>query len=131
MNGLAAGALVAQRYRLSAPLGAGAQGSVCEAVDTRRGGAVCAIKFARQVVRQHSEVEILLSLEHPSLPRALDFGTHGDGSFVALERVAGVPLDSGMDARTVIRALADVAAALSALHDAGLVHGDVKPANIL
>src|SRR5437868_1649665 len=125
MNGLAAGTLIAQRYRLSAPLGTGAQGSVWEAVDSRRAGAVCAIKFVQQG-RQRAEVETLLSLEHPSLPRALDYGGYGDGTFLVLERIVGAPLVPGLDARTVVRALCDVASALCALHDAGLVHGDVK-----
>ncbi|MEI8256773.1 MAG: serine/threonine-protein kinase, partial [Deltaproteobacteria bacterium] len=128
---LVAGTLVAQRYRLSAPLGGGAQGTVWEAVDTRRGGTLCAIKFARTVIPLHTEFESLLSLVHPGLPRALDYGTHEGGTFLVLERIAGRPLDARMDRTTVVRALADVADALATLHDTGLVHGDVKPANVL
>jgi transcriptional regulator with GAF, ATPase, and Fis domain/tetratricopeptide (TPR) repeat protein len=128
---LSPGTLVAQRYRLSAPLGRGTQGTVWEAVDARRSGALCAIKFARNASPQHGEFETLLSISHPSLPRALDYGTHEGGTFLVLERIAGRVLDASLDRVTAIRALADVASALATLHEAGLVHGDVKPANVL
>jgi len=71
---------------LSAPLGGGAQGTVWEAVDARRDGALCAIKFARTAASQHGEFETLLSLAHPALPRALDYGTHDGRTFLVLER---------------------------------------------
>ena len=124
------GQRIADRYRLRALLGSGRQGSVWDAEDTRGGDARVAVKFfaTREATR---EAEVLLRVEHPSLPRALDAGSLDDGSFLVMERVEGVPLAFGMAPASVVRVGAQVAEALAALHDLGIVHGDVKPANVL
>jgi serine/threonine-protein kinase PknK len=127
---LAPGLLVAQRYRLVAPLGRGSQSTVWEALDQRRDGAVCALKFSARADAR-TELEALARVEHPALAKVLDVGPYDSGLFVALERVVGQPLDKLVGAPAIIRAVFSVAEALSAIHDGGLVHGDVKPANIL
>ncbi|MBL8680912.1 MAG: sigma 54-interacting transcriptional regulator [Myxococcales bacterium] len=127
---LGPGQLVAARYRLVAPLGRGSQGTVWEALDQREDGRVCALKFAG-AVDVRAELEALARVEHPSLPRVLDVGSHEGSLFVVLERIAGQPLDKVVGAPAITRALFSVAEAIAAVHDAGLVHGDVKPANIL
>ena len=65
-----------------------------------------------------------------------DVGVRGDVVFVALELVDGVDLAQWLRAcprpwAEVVRVFDDVASGLCAVHDAGLVHRDVKPANVL
>jgi transcriptional regulator with GAF, ATPase, and Fis domain len=127
---LAAGVLVADRFRLTAPLGKGGQGTVWEAVDLRQEHAVCALKFTTQR-EAISEFTALSELEHRSLPRALGVVTHAQYVVLVSERVSGVTLDRVTDQALVVRALFDCADALASLHDRGLVHGDLKPANIV
>lgn len=82
------------------------------------------------------EAAATLSLRHPALIRLLDAGIHDGAPYLVLEYVEGDDLRSRMqvgpiaaaDALSWITQLFD---ALDALHRAGLVHGDIKPENII
>ncbi len=124
------GILVARRYRLSAPLGAGAHASVWEAID-ETDGALRALKLASSREALRAEIDALLRIEHPGLPRVHDHGEVDGTAFIVMDRVVGAPLSGAVPTDRFVRIAADVANALAVLHAHGLVHGDVKPANVL
>ena len=74
-------------------------------------------------------------LHHPNIVAIHDVGSHDGTPYMAMgyERngtMAGTP-PGGIDARTALRAVRDIALALEYAHREGVVHGDVKPGNIL
>lgn len=80
------------------------------------------------------EARILWDLHHPSLPTLRDVLRDPDGRLVlAMRFVEGTPLDRAapLDVPTAVQVLGRLLRALRVLHHRGLVHNDVKPANIL
>jgi serine/threonine-protein kinase len=142
-----AGAIVASRYRLSALRRGGADSSsVFEATDTRNGASV----VVRLVTIDQLSVEAVEGLKrqllsvagvsHPVLVSPLDWGETVIGAekfvFVVTERLGTVSLRELLDrgrrltvSQAVVLAL-DLCRALHHLHQLGMVHGDVRPANV-
>ncbi|MEM6457746.1 MAG: serine/threonine-protein kinase, partial [Acidobacteriota bacterium] len=126
-------------YGTAVPLSSGASAEVYRAYDAKLGRHV-ALKFLRsddpaQVRRLAREAQTQANLPtHPNLCAIYGVDTLDGRPYIAMEYVAGEALDAvgatlSVDAR--VRAIADVAAALSIVHAAGLVHRDIKPANIV
>jgi serine/threonine-protein kinase len=143
---LAEGELVAARYRVIRVLGRGATGTVYEAEHqwTRRRVALKVLREGlslneRVVSRFLREARVCAELSHPSLVAVLDMGQdeHDGLLFLAQELVDGRTLRAMIDERApmseaeAIDVIEDIADALGVVHDAGLVHRDVKPENII
>ncbi len=132
------------RYRLGPEIGSGGMGAVHRAWDERFEREV-AIKIVRsggvEKERLRREAQYLAHLDHPNLVAVLDAGEdvlrRTDSVWFAMELVHGPDLrtvlrqDGPMRGADVRHVLTGLLAALDALHTAGVVHRDMKPANVL
>lgn len=130
------------RYRLGERLGGGAVADVFRALDERLQRPVAIKVFrgdaAEQLQRHEAEMRTLAALDHPSLVTVFDAGTDEPTGrpFLVMQLVEGPTLAGelragGMTPERVARYGAELADALDYVHERGLVHRDVKPANVL
>jgi CheY-like chemotaxis protein len=141
---LAPGMILAGRYRLEARIGSGTFGTVFRATHTELGHSV-AIKVLQAsanaspdaLARFRREGITACRVKHPNAVQVLDFGvTPGGVAYLVMEVLSGYALDQELvDGRTVtlartVRIMVPVCEALAAAHRSGIVHRDVKPANI-
>ena len=135
---------VLTRYELGDALGEGGVGRVFAAVD-KTDGRRLALKVLRpelaadpvQTERFVREARLLQELQHPHLVKGLRVAREGGTIFCAMELLPGrclqdVLADHGrLDEEQALAIVLDVASALDALHERGLVHRDVKPGNVM
>lgn len=135
--------LLGERYELRDILGFGGMAEVHDGWDTRLGRAV-AIKLlypglssqADVRARFRIEARAAAALNHPNIVGVYDFGDQGGTPFIVMERLPGDTLGDQiargpLPQDRVFSALRSVLAALAAAHDAGMLHRDIKPGNIL
>ncbi len=133
------------RYHLLRCVGTGAHGQVFEAIDPELGRHV-AVKLPRagrvlsadDVERFRAEGRVLARLRHPGLVAVFDAGLTSDGRpFVVSELIDGAALETRLERdgkfppAEAVRLVIEAADALAAAHAAGVVHRDVKPANLM
>lgn len=138
------GTILAGRYELVAELARGTMGDVFEALD-QRSGSKAAVKLLRAEYladesmrrRFRREGAVLKALDHPAIVRLLEVGIDDAGLvFLVTEYVEGETLAErllkGPVAITEADALVDaLSGGLGAAHDHGVLHGDLKPANVI
>ncbi|WP_053673639.1 serine/threonine-protein kinase [Streptomyces sp. NRRL B-1140] len=135
--------LLAGRYRLDVEIGRGGMGEVWRAYDETLARAV-ALKLllpqdtdATAASRFRLEAQTAGRLNHPNVVGVLDFGEYDNRLYLVMELVegdslAGVLNGSGaLPAERVALLAAQASAGLAAAHAQGIVHRDVKPANLL
>ncbi len=133
--------VLAGRYRVIDRLGAGGMATVYLADDERLGRQVAVKRLhsdspADAARRFDREAKVGASLSHPNLVTVFDTVADDEGVLIVMEYVPGenlAELMSGepMKPERAISIVKQVAAALDHAHDAGVIHRDVKPANIL
>jgi serine/threonine-protein kinase len=147
-TGRAAPRTVGDRYRLGSRIGTGASSQVHQATDLRLGRQV-AVKQLRPDLTEdtrfaklfRAEAQLAAQLSHPNILTVFDWSAdpqgHDGGAYIVTELLTGGSLRSVLDTEGTVSlsqaALIGLQAArgLQAAHDAGLVHRDVKPANLL
>jgi serine/threonine protein kinase len=131
-------------YRLEEQVGRGGMGVVFRAthIALERRGAVKLIapelaaneEFRRRFQR---ESRVAASIDHPNVIPIFDAGEEGGQLYVAMRYVEGTDLGAlvsgrdGLAPEEAVEVIGQVAAALDAAHERGLVHRDVKPGNVL
>jgi len=130
-------------YRIVEKIGAGGMGEVYRATDTRLGRDV-ALKVLRAAAvddkaaqaRLLQEARTASALNHPSICTIFEVGEADGSVYIAMEFVAGRPLSEaipreGLPAEMVVRYGAQIADALGHAHQRGIIHRDLKCANVI
>ena len=141
---IAPGQIVGHRYRIQDLVGTGGMSHVYRAINlaTRR---VVAIKVLKEeyindaefLRRFEREARAVLHLSHDNIVRAYDVGEADGLPYIVMEYVEGQTLkqivteNGPMPARLAVSMMLQVLDALSAAHDAGIIHRDVKPQNVI
>ncbi|MFD3503378.1 protein kinase [Streptomyces sp. NPDC058676] len=140
--------LIAGRYRLLAPLGEGGMGTVWRARDellnrevavkeVRAPSGLPGADIERMYARLEREAWAAARISSPNVVTVYDVATQDQRPWIVMELVRGISLAELLEAEgplTPQRAAhigADVLSALRAAHEAGVLHRDVKPANVL
>jgi eukaryotic-like serine/threonine-protein kinase len=136
--------VLGRRYALIRRIAVGGMGEVWEATDTLLGRQV-AVKIMKEefrtaptfLARFRAEARHAGQLNHPGIAAVYDYGETDAAAFLVMELVSGRPLSELMVQQPALSApaklsiLAQAADALQVAHEAGVVHRDVKPGNLM
>ncbi len=138
------GHIFAGRYELLSELGKGGMGVVFRARDRELDEEV-ALKILKTVGEERSaqadrlrqEIKLARAITHPNVVRAFDFGETAGSRFLTMEYVPGTTLREVIDARggleitSALQIAKQICRGLAAVHMAGIIHGDLKPQNVM
>jgi len=138
------GVTLLERYEITAKIGQGGMGAVYEAkhklIGKRVAVKVLLDKYAQRdqiVARLEQEARLASSIGHEHIIDITDFGTTADGrTFVVMEYLEGEALsqllarEGQIDEQRAINLALQIASALGAAHNKGVIHRDVKPENV-
>jgi predicted Ser/Thr protein kinase len=139
-----AGTILDERYRLVGLLGRGGMGEVYKAEDLKLSQPV-ALKFLPEALsmdgaalaRFHREVRIARQISHRNVCRVYDIGEAEGQHFLSMEYIRGEELSSVMrrfgrlPTDKAVEIARQICAGLAAAHEAGVLHRDLKPGNIM
>jgi serine/threonine-protein kinase len=136
-----------QKYEVRGTLGAGAMGTVYDAVDRviERRVAIKVVKRPSandpEAVEAHArfrrEAQAAGRLSHPNIVGVYDYGENATDAWIVMELVEGGSLKGRLDRQErfpvpeIVRIMGEVCAALAYSHQRGVVHRDIKPGNIM
>ncbi|MGQ9794614.1 MAG: protein kinase domain-containing protein [Anaerolineae bacterium] len=132
------------RYQILEKIGQGGLAEVYRAQDVAL-GRIVAVKALRPeyvsdptfLVRFHREAQSAAGLIHPNIVAVYDFGQDHDRPYIVMEYVPGLDLrtlleqNGALSIRQAVDICGQVCAGVGYAHRAGLVHGDLKPGNVL
>jgi len=135
------------RYQIQGVLGKGAMGLVYDGLDPNLGRRVAiktilTSKLDAETARLYSlrfqrEVRAVARLNHPNIVQVYDFGNEGDLAYIVMEFIKGRELKDYFDAnerfdlKTAFRLMIELLDALDFAHEAGIIHRDIKPGNVM
>lgn len=143
-DGFVAGTVLASRYRILGLLGKGGMGEVYKAEDIKL-GQIVALKFlpdrlerdVSALERFHAEVRTARQVSHPNVCRVFDIGEIDGRHFLSMEFIDGDDLSSllrrvgRLSSERAVEIARELCIGLSAIHNAGILHRDFKPANVI
>ncbi|MCS4536178.1 Stk1 family PASTA domain-containing Ser/Thr kinase [Corynebacterium sp. HS2168-gen11] len=141
---LSNGYLLENRYRVEATIARGGMSYVYRCVDLRLGRLVAAKVMTEQYQqdpvfqqRFRREARSLANLRHPNLIDVYDFSAQGDEVFLIMELITGGTLrellaeQGPLPVAGAVEVMRQILQGLAAVHEAGMVHRDIKPDNVL
>jgi eukaryotic-like serine/threonine-protein kinase len=140
-----AGAVIEQKFVLSAPLGETGHSAVWAATDLDHGNQPVCLKFLKAEAfrgdpeaawRFRREATAMARLSHPNVVKVRALGELGGGLYLVMDLVGGRSLDQILTERpmsigTTLRVLEQVSSGLVYVHRSEVLHRDLKPANLL
>jgi eukaryotic-like serine/threonine-protein kinase len=136
--------VLSNRYRLERQLAAGGMGEVWEATDELLIRPVAVKLLRREYIsdeaarsRFRAEARFAAALQHGGIAQVYDYGEQDDLAYLVMELVPGEPLSKilnrnrALSTEATLDLVSQAARALQVAHDAGIIHRDIKPGNLM
>lgn len=134
---------VTNRYQIESKIGSGASAEIYRAIDTRIKRFVAIKRYNKETLESSpaesdylSEFDAISKIAHPNVVCAYDVDDDDEGPFIVFEHLEGINLEQKltqgpMEANEARHFLVQALEALTAIHEQGFSHLDIKPANFM